>query len=110
VRAADLNGLVRDGNTFYSTDGGTVFYVELQPDGSAGPVTPLFFEANAHDDPGLAGSDGLLVSDFFFGRILRLSRQGELLQETDRGTFTGISAVRLGQPPMFQSTDILVTD
>jgi hypothetical protein len=104
------NGLVRDGNIFYSTDGGTVFSVELLPDGSAGPVTPLFFETTAHDDLGLGGVDGLLVSDFFFGRILLLSRQGELLQETDRGTFTAVSAVRLGQPPMFLPTDILVTD
>ncbi len=104
------NGLIRDGNTFYSTDGGTVFSVELLPDGSAGPVTPLFFEATAHDDLGLGGIDGLLVSDFFAGRILLLSREGKLLQETARGTFTAVSSVRLGQPPMFSPTDILVTD
>jgi hypothetical protein len=104
------NGIVRDGNTFYATDGGSVFSVELLPDGSAGPVTPLFFEPTAHDDLGLGGVDGLLVSDFFKGRILLLSRSGELLQETDPFTFTAVSSVRLGQPPMFQPTDILVTD
>ncbi len=104
------NGLVRDGNTFYATDGGSVFSVELLADGSAGPVTPLFFEPTAHDDLGLGGVDGLLVSDFFKGRILLLSRAGELLQETAPATFTAVSAVRLGQPPMFQPTDILVTD
>lgn len=104
------NGLVRDGNIFYATDGGSVFSVELQPDGRAGPVTPLFFEPTAHDDLGLGGIDGLLVTDFFKGRILLLSRDGRLLQETDAFTFTAASAVRLGQPPMFQPTDILVTD
>ena len=104
------NGIVRDGNTFYATDGGSVFSVELLPDGSAGPVTPLFFEPTAHDDLALGGVDGLLVSDFFFGRILLLSRAGELLQETNQGTFTAVSSVRLGQPPMFKPTDILVTD
>ena len=104
------NGIVRDGNTFYATDGGSVFSVELMPDGSAGPVTPLFFEPTAHDDLGLGGVDGLLVSDFFKGRILLLSREGELLQETLPLTFTAVSSVRLGQPPMFKPTDILVTD
>ena len=104
------NGLVRDGNTFYGTDGGSVFSVELLPDGSAGEVMPLFFEPTAHDDLGLGGVDGLLVSDFFKGRILLLSRQGNLLQETMPLTFTAVSSVRLGQPPMFAPTDILVTD
>lgn len=104
------NGLIRDGNTFYGTDGGSVFSVELLPDGSAGDVTPLFFEPTAHDDLGLGGVDGLLVSDFFKGRIMLLSRHGELLQETMPLTFTAVSSVRLGQPPMFKPTDILVTD
>ncbi|HUR42264.1 MAG TPA: hypothetical protein VM240_13950 [Verrucomicrobiae bacterium] len=104
------NGLVRDGNTFYSTDGGTVFSVGVGDDGSAGEIVPLFFESTAHDDLALAGPDGLLVTDFFRGRILLLSRDGELLQETLPGTFSEPSSVRLGRPPLFQSTDILVTD
>jgi len=104
------NGLVRDGDTFYGTDGGSVFSVELQDDGSAGTVTPLFFEPTAHDDLGLAFDDGLLVTDFFKGRIVLLSRDGELLQETLPGTFVEPSSARLGQPPMFEPTDILVTD
>lgn len=103
------NGLAVDGNRFFSTDGGTVFSVDLQPDGSAGPVTPLFFEPTAHDDLGIT-ADGLLVTDFFGGRILLLDRAGTLLQETDRLTFTEPSSVRLGRPPLFQPTDILVTD
>jgi hypothetical protein len=104
------NGLVRDGNTFYATDGGSVFSVGVGDDGTAGAVTPLFFEPTAHDDLGLAGPDGLLVTDFFKGRILLLSRDGELLDETDEGTFFEPSSARLGQPPMFEPTDILVTD
>lgn len=104
------NGLVRDGNTFYGTDGGTVYSVFVGDDGAAGPVQPLFFEPTAHDDLGLAFDDGLLVTDFFKGRIVLLSRAGELLQETLPGTFVEPSSVRLGQPPMFDPTDILVTD
>ena len=104
------NGLVRDGNTFYGTDGGSVYSVAIGDDGTAGTVTPLFFEPTAHDDLGLAFDDGLLVTDFFKGRILLLSRDGELLQDTLPGTFVEPSSVRLGEPPMFERTDILVTD
>jgi hypothetical protein len=104
------NGLVRDGNTFYGTDGGSVYSVTVGDDGAAGEVTKLFFEPTAHDDLGLAGPDSLLVTDFFKGRILLLSRDGTLLQETDPGTFYEPSSARLGRPPMFEPTDILVTD
>jgi len=104
------NGLVRDGNTFYGTDGGSVYSVSVGDDGAAGAVTPLFFEPTAHDDLGLAFDDGLLVTDFFKGRIVLLSREGEPLQDTLPGTFVEPSSVRLGEPPMFERTDILVTD
>ena len=104
------NGLVVDGATFYGTDGGSVYSVGIGDDGAAGAVTPLFFEPTAHDDLALAGPDGLLVTDFFKGRILLLSRDGMLVQETLPGTFSEPSSVRLGQPPLFAPTDILVTD
>jgi hypothetical protein len=104
------NGLLRDGHTFYGTDGGSVYAVSVGNDGAAGEVTPLFFEETAHDDLALGGSDGLLVTDFFKGRIFLLARDGTLLQQTDPGTFSEPSAVRLGQPPLFERTDILVTD
>lgn len=103
------NGLAVLGNRFYSTDGGTIFAVDLLEDGSAGPVEPLFFEATAHDDLSIAG-DSLLVTDFFFGRILQLSLEGELLQESPPLLFSFPSAVQHGQPPMFRPDDILVTE
>lgn len=103
------NGLAVRGNRFFSTDGGSIFYLDLLPDGSAGPVTPLFFEVTAHDDLSLAG-DSLLVTDFFVGRIFQLSLDGELLQQTDPATFDSPSSVQLAMPPMFRSDDILVTE
>lgn len=105
------NGLDHKGNTFYSTDGGVVFSVELLPDGTAGPPTAIFFEPTAHDDLSVS-NDGqsLLVSDFFQGRILQLSLDGELLQETDPLTFASVAAVAQARPPMFDPGDIIVAE
>ena len=103
------NGLARIGMRYYATDGGSVFYADLQADGSAGPVTPIYFAATAHDDLSVAG-DTLLVTDFFGGSIFQLSLDGELLQTTNPATFDSPSAVMRGRPPMFSPSDLLVTE
>lgn len=105
------NGLARIGNTFYSTDGGVVFSVDLLPDGSASTPVSLFFAPSAHDDLSVADDErSLLVTDFFQGKILQLDLQGNLLQETALLTFAFPSAVQQARPPMFESGDILVTE
>lgn len=104
------NGLQADGTRFYGTDGGSVYAVNLQLDGRAGPVEPLHFTVDAHDDLGLVGDDGILVTGFATGVISLLSRSGTLLQATDPATFSFPSSVRLGRPPMFRPDDILVTE
>lgn len=103
------NGLQNDGTEFYSTDGGSVFRVDLLPDGSAGEVMPLFFTVGIHDDLGLVPG-GILVADFLNGRIKLLSRDGQLLQQTGLQGFSSPTSVRLGRPPMFAPDDILVTE
>ncbi len=103
------NGLVSQGNRFFGTDGGSVYRVDMMPDGSAGKVELLFWEATAHDDLGLAG-DALVVTDFFKGRIFLLSQEGELLQETNPALFEFPSSARLGRAPMFEPTDVIVTE
>lgn len=103
------NGLQRKGNRFFGTDGGSVYSVDLQPDGSAGPVTPLFWEATAHDDLGVIG-DSLVVADFATGRLALLSQDGTLLQQTDRVLFSFPSSARQGRPPMFSTDEIVVTE
>lgn len=105
------NGLARIGNTFYSTDGGVVFSVELLPDGSAGPATSIFFEPTAHDDLSVSDDQrSLLVTDFFGGKIIQLGLDGQVLQQTDLLVFASPSAVQQARPPMFESGDILVTE
>ncbi len=105
------NGLARIGNTFYSTDGGVVFSVELMEDGSAGDPTSLFFEPTAHDDLSVTDDQkSLLVTDFFLGKIVHLDLQGNVLQQTNPLTFAFPSAVQQARPPMFEPGDILVTE
>lgn len=103
------NGLQVDGRRFYASDGGSIFSVDLLDDGSAGPVTPIYFAATIHDDLGLVNG-GILITDFALGRISLISRDGKLLQQTDPLTFSFPSSVRLAQPPMFQPGDILVAE
>lgn len=103
------NGLVRDGNMFYGTDGGTVFSVSISDSGEPGEITPLFFFPSPHDDIGIAGG-GLLVADFGTGGIELIDRDGNLLSQILPGTFVEPSSVRLGRPPLFRSTDLLITE
>lgn len=103
------NGLQSEGQRFFGTDGGSLYSVDLQPDGSAGPVMPIHFEVAVRDDLGIAG-DNLLVTDFATGRIQLISKAGEMLQSTQRGLFSFPSSIRLGRPPMFEPDDILVTE
>jgi len=103
------NGLRSEGSVFFGTDGGSIYTVAQLPGGAAGEVIPLYFTPTELDDLGLL-SDGILVTDFFQGRVLLLSKTGVELQSTDAGRFFSPSSVRLGQPPMFLPTDILVTE
>lgn len=103
------NGLRSEGSAFFGTDGGSVYAVAQLPGGAAGEVIPLYFTPTELDDLGLL-SDGILVTDFFQGRVFLLSRAGAELQSTDPGRFSSPSSVRLGQAPMFLPTDILVTE
>ena len=103
------NGLQSRGDAFFGTDGGSIYRVDLLPDGSAGEVVPLYFEPTPHDDLGIAG-DNLLVADFAGVRILLLSQAGEPLQQTDRLLFSSPSSARLGRPPMFKPDEIVVTE
>jgi hypothetical protein len=103
------NGLQNDGHRFYGTDGGSIYTVDLLPDGSAGAVTPIYFTVDVHDDLGLVDG-GVLLANFLTGRISLISRDGKLLQATAPATFSFPSSVRLGRPPMFEPTDIVVTE
>lgn len=102
------NGLTREGSRFFGTDGGSVYAVDWQPDGSAGQVVPLHFAGSVLDDLSTADA-GLLVADYGGGRILLLDRDGGVV-DAGEALFESPSAVRLGQPPLFEPGDLLVTE
>ncbi|HEX4917679.1 MAG TPA: hypothetical protein VFV43_07265 [Limnobacter sp.] len=109
------NGVQRTGRVLFFTDSappamGQLNAVTIRPDGS--PSTPLVlsqFNAIPDDFSVLAG--GYAVTYFFSGQVVRLGLDGTVQESFDPLTFsTGASQVRAGRPPMFKSTDLLVTE
>lgn len=110
------NGIAFDGSNFFITDSsfsgqpGIVKRVILNADGSAGEVTTLFTSLGVLDDLSVVDDNRLLVGNFSEGRFSLIDKSGNLISETDMGTFIAASAVNIGQPPLFSTSDILVTD
>jgi hypothetical protein len=108
------NGLAIRGNALYTTLynpttlTGTVARIDIQADGSPGPVVPLFTRG-IMDDLNVYG-DTLLVTDWQNSRVLQLALDGTLLQETDAFSFRQPSSVDVGQAPLFAMSVALVTE
>lgn len=110
------NGVQLRGRTLYYSEStpttpGRIRRVEILADGRAG--TPEDFASlgtSLPDDFSLPGDDLLLASYFSDGRIGLFDRSGALLSATDPGSFDSPSQVRLGQPPLFAPTDLVVTE
>lgn len=108
------NGLQRQGRTLYFSESsaptlGRISTVAIQADGSAG--TPQVFTSfnSLPDDFSFAG-EGLLAAYYSGGQIALFDARGTLISATDAMSFESPSQVRLGQPPLFAATDILVTE
>ncbi len=107
------NGLAIIGNSLYTTlyspgAGGSVARVDIQPDGSAGPVVALHPRGIMDD---LNVYDGtLLVTDWEAGQIFQITLDGVLVQETDPGTFSQPSSVDIAGPPLFDQPRLLITE
>ncbi|HEX4842997.1 MAG TPA: hypothetical protein VFV57_04950 [Limnobacter sp.] len=109
------NGVQRTGRVLFFSDStppalGQLNAVTIRPDGS--PSTPLVlsqFNAIPDDFSVLAG--GYALTYFVTGQVVRLGLDGTVQESFDPFTFsTGASQVRVGRPPMFKSTDLLVTE
>lgn len=108
------NGVQVQGRTLYFSESaapalGRIQRVAIQADGSAG--TPQLFARfdSLPDDFSLAGEQ-VLAAEFSSGRISLFGVDGVLIAQTDANSFSFPSQVRLGRPPLFAVTDLLVTE
>lgn len=108
------NGVQVRGRTLYFSESsapsfGRIQQVAINADGS--PGTPQTFASfnSLPDDFSLAG-ESLLAAYFSGGQIALFDANGALISATDANSFDSPSQVRLGQPPLFATTDVLVTE
>jgi sugar lactone lactonase YvrE len=111
------NGLNHSGDILYFTDSmalppalTSINAVEILPDGSPGPVQSFAtFDTGVPDDLSIVGGD-VLVALYSEGAVALLGSDGSVLSQTDPLSFSLPSSVKPGQPPMFQPTDLIVTE
>ncbi|TAJ51516.1 MAG: hypothetical protein EPO48_12810 [Nevskiaceae bacterium] len=109
------NGIQVRGRTLYFSEStltalGRIRKLTIASDGQPGtPETVASLGASLPDDFSLVG-DAILAAYFTDGRIGLFSPEGQLLAQTGLGSFQSPSQVRLGQPPLFAATDLLVTE
>lgn len=110
------NGLTRrDGTLYFSTSStlppalGQVNSVEIQADGTPGPVRTLSTLASVPDDLSVVGGD-LLLALYSAGAIALVGADGAIISQTAPLSFDLPSSVNTGQPPLFEPTDLVVTE
>ncbi|MGH8506862.1 MAG: hypothetical protein ACRETM_13020 [Stenotrophobium sp.] len=110
------NGLQRRGNTLLFSDSdaltatlGAIRAVEIQADGSPGPVKTLGTFPSLPDDFSTVGDD-VLAAFYSNGQIALIGADGRILSQTDLLSFQNPSSVKLGQPPLFSADDLVVTE
>lgn len=111
------NGLSRRDRTLYFTDTsilppslGEIRSVEILPDGSAGtPQVLTTILASLPDDVSVAGDD-LLLALYSEGAIALVGADGKIVSRTAPLSFQLPSSVKVGRPPLFEPTDLVVTE
>ena len=95
--------------TLFGAGLGTVVAVPLNPDGSAGERQTVYTRGRIMDDL-IAYQDTLIVTDWLDSRLFQITLDGNLLAETPAFGFSQPSSVAVGQPPMFDPSQLLVTE
>jgi hypothetical protein len=110
------NGIKRRDRTLYFTDSrvlptslGLVRAVDIQADGSPGEPRDIGSVLSVPDELSLVG-DSFLVALFATNAVALMGPDGEVISQTDNGSFSGASSVRTGRPPLFANTDLIVTE
>ncbi len=108
------NGVQRSGNTIYVSNSGLgglaeIRAYDIQPDGSAGAGRQVASLLTVPDDFSIV-RDSFLVAGFGTSQISLVGADGNVVSSTSLLSFSFPSQVRVGQPPLFAPTDILVTE
>lgn len=111
------NGLTIKGDTLYITDSTPlppvltrILSVQIMPDGSPGPLRVVAsLDLGIPDDLTTVGAD-LLVALYSTGSVALIGADGKVVAQTDPLTLDLPSSVKLGQPPMFAPTDLVITE
>lgn len=109
------NGIKWVGNRLYTTAikngtfNGQFGYIERQADGSGGEFTPIFQRNGTVLDDFIPVAGGFLITDYLKGTLLFL-KNSKVVAETESDTFYSPTSVIIGQPPMFSSDVVLVTE
>jgi sugar lactone lactonase YvrE len=110
------NGITRVGRTLFFMDStpvpptlGMLKRVDIGADGSASAVQTLATFTSLPDDLSVVG-DSLLVAMYSTGAIALYQQDGTLVSQTDPLSFDNPSQVKLARSPMFEPTDLLVTE
>ncbi len=108
------NGVQVRGRTLYFSESsaptqGRIRSVPINADGTPGTAQTFTSFASLPDDFSLPG-ELLLAAYFSGGQIALFDAQGVLVSATNPMSFESPSQVRLGQPPLFASTDLVVTE
>lgn len=105
-----------DGNMYISDSSvtqvqpGSVKIIPLNEDGSSGTIETLAIWPGILDDITVVDGAYILVSDYLTGMVGEISLDGDIVQTTLPLTFQNASSVLPGEPPMFNKTDVLVTE
>ena len=108
------NGIQREGRRLYVSNTGLgglaeIRTVEIAANGAAGDSRQLLSFIGLPDDFSVI-EEHLLVANFLTGQIMLYSPLGNPIANTGAMGFSFPSQVRVGQPPLFAATDLLVTE
>ncbi len=108
------NGVQRKDNTIYVSNTGLgglaeIRAYDIQADGSAGEGRQVASLLTVPDDFSIVG-DSFLVAGFGTSQIALVGPDGTLTSSTALLSFSFPSQVRVGRPPLFAATDIVVTE
>lgn len=99
-----------DGGDF-GAQSGAVYEVPIKADGSAGELEKITdWVGGILDDLSFVDDNRVLVGDFSTGRAGLIHLDGTVEQSTNGTNITAATHVVVGQPPLFDELDIIITD